>query len=108
MKLQSRLLLLFALVFSVSISSDSTLSASKFNQPIQVLIQGEDPEKLRQALQDLGGLITHDLPIVSGVGGIIEATELASLADTKGVDRVTEDFNPPKLPETREDRKSVV
>lgn len=102
MKLQSRLLLIFALVFSVSISSDSTLSASKFNQPIQVLIQGEDPEKLRQALQDLGGLITHDLPIVSGVGGIIEATELASLADIKGVDRVTEDFNPPKLPETRD------
>ncbi|MDG1064940.1 MAG: S8 family peptidase [Luminiphilus sp.] len=103
MKVPSRLLLIFSLLFSANVSSDNdNVAASQPNPTVQVLLQGKDPEKLRQALRDFGGLVTHELPIVSGVGGIIRATELANLAETKGVVRLTEDFNPPKLPEARD------
>ena len=51
---------------------------------------------------NLGGQITHELPIVGGIGGIISATEVTQLAAMEGIDSLTEDVNPLKPPEARD------
>ncbi len=73
-----------------------------FPKTVQVLLQGESSDLLRATLVGLGGRITHDLPIVNGIGGILEPDRLAAAKNTPGVTRVTEDFNPPQLPDDRD------
>ena len=97
-----RLLIICVLIFSTTVSGESNPKKSTSHESVQVLLQGNDSGKLRQALLNLGGKVTHELPIVSGIGGVIGATELAKLAAMEGVAHLTEDFNPPKLPEARD------
>ena len=102
MKIPWALLPVFALILSSSTSGKDDTTAFNADQSVQVLLQGKNPEHLRQAIENLGGQVTHDLPIVHGVGGVISADKLPELAGIKGVDRLTEDFNPPKLPDNRD------
>ncbi len=102
MKALLRLLIICVLILSTTVSGETNPETLTPHQTVQVLLQGNDSGKLRQALLDLGGKITHDLPIVSGIGGVVGATELAKLAAMEGVEQLTEDFNPPKLPEARD------
>jgi serine protease AprX len=95
-------LLTFVLLVSASAFGEADTSGRNSDQLIQVLLQGSHPEKLRNALIALGGKQTHDLPIVNGIGGIINANKLPELANAEGVNSLTEDFNPPKLPESRD------
>lgn len=95
-------IIIFTPLLTAKASTANELTEIHSRQSVQVLLQGQNPEKLRQALLDLDGRITHELPIISGIGGIIGAAELNKLATTDGVDKLTEDFNPPKLPETRD------
>ncbi len=78
------------------------LTAKDSPELIQVLVQGPNPEELEQAITAVGGRVTHQLPIVAGVGGVINAEALDSLAAQPGVDRFIEDFNPPKDPLSRD------
>lgn len=94
----SKLATLFFLGIGIFIATPSSAT----NTAIQVLLQGPDPEKLKAALQSAGGSLTHDLPIVNGVGGEIELDALDALRDSPGVQRVVEDFNPGKPPATRD------
>ena len=102
MKTSWILLPVFALILSSSTSGQDEMTALTADQSIQVLLQGKNAEHLRQAIENLGGQVTHDLPIVHGVGGAIGADKLPELATIKGVDKFTEDFNPPKLPDNRD------
>lgn len=72
------------------------------SQEIQVLLQGDDAETLRLALEMAGGTLTHELPIVGGIGGKLQASQLETLRSAEGVARVIEDFNPVVPPEPRE------
>ena len=98
MKALLRLLIIYVLILSTTVSGETNPETLTPHQTVQVLLQGNDSGKLRQALLDLGGKITHDLPIVRCIGGVVGATELAKLAAMEGVEQLTEDFNPPKLP----------
>ena len=69
---------------------------------VQVLLQGDDPQQLEAALEHVGGQMTHQLPIINGIGGVVAATTLAELERQPGVGRVVEDFNPPKSEEARD------
>ena len=80
MKALLRLLIIYVLILSTTVSGETNPETLTPHQTVQVLLQGNDSGKLRQALLDLGGKITHDLPIVSGIGGVVGATELAKLA----------------------------
>lgn len=76
--------------------------ASATEHPVQVLLQGSDATRLRAVLTDHGGTITHELPIIHGIGGIVSAGQLDSLEGADGVERLVEDFNPPEEPEIRD------
>lgn len=91
---------LLAQLFAIGTYADSHATAPK-TEIIQVLLQGEDPSKLSAALLAAGGSITHRLPVVSGIGGELEASKLESLREAPGVARVIEDFNPIIPPEPR-------
>ncbi len=69
---------------------------------VQVLLQGNDPQQLEAALERVGGEMTHQLPIIDGIGGVVAASTLEELERQPGVRRVVEDFNPPKSEETRD------
>lgn len=69
---------------------------------VQVLLQGDDPQQLEAALERVGGQVTHQLPIINGIGGVVAAATLMELERQPGVHRVVEDFNPPKSEETRD------
>ena len=69
---------------------------------VQVLLQGPDREALQAALLSVGGTVTHQLPIVNGLGGEIQTEALEELRQSPGVHRVVEDFNPNKPPATRD------
>ncbi len=69
---------------------------------VQVLLQGENKQALELALENVGGHITHQLPIINGIGGTVATTRLEALEAQPGVQRVVEDFNPPKPEETRD------
>ncbi len=69
---------------------------------VQVLLQGPDQQTLRNVLLTHGGQVTHELPIVNGIGGEVQPDRLDSLYEAAGVTRVTEDFNPPHLPDERD------
>lgn len=71
-------------------------------QWIQVLLQGENQKQLSDTLTHFGGTVTHYLPIVDGVGGLLPAAHLEPLRKAPGVARVIEDFNPPNEPEPRD------
>lgn len=62
---------------------------------IQVLLQGEDPALLENAIIDVGGEITHHLPIIGGIGGIIDANQFEVISQAEGVQRAIDDANPP-------------
>ena len=102
MKALLRLFIIFVLILSATVYGEYDSKRLTPHQTVQVLLQGNDPEKLRQALLNLGGKITHELPIVSGIGGIISATEVTKLAAMEGIDSLTEDVNPLKPPEARD------
>jgi len=61
---------------------------------VQVLVQGGDAEALSNAIVELGGRITHALPIINGIGGEIKAQALDALRQNPDVKSVTEDYNP--------------
>ena len=88
MKALLRLLIICVLILSTTVSGETNPETLTPHQTVQVLLQGNDSGKLRQALLDLGGKITHDLPIVSGIGGVVGATELAKLAAMEGVEQL--------------------
>ena len=46
---------------------------------VQVLLQGQDAEALREALSSVQGRLTHTLPLVNGIGGEIAADMLEPL-----------------------------
>ena len=69
---------------------------------VQVLLQGPDQKTLRDVLLAHGGHVTHELPIVNGIGGEVQPDQLNSLYEALGVSRVTEDYNPPHLPDERD------
>ncbi len=61
---------------------------------VQVLLQGKDLEALSELIESSGGQVTHQLPIISGVGGIIDASLINHLATEPGIDKLTDDHNP--------------
>ena len=69
---------------------------------VQVLLQGQDAEALREALSSVQGRLTHTLPLVNGIGGEIAADMLEPLRASTAVQRLVEDFNPTQPPEQRE------
>lgn len=71
-------------------------------EQVQVLLIGEDPQRLEQALIRADGKLTHRLPIIHGIGGNLPTQALATLIDAPGVRRVIEDFNPPASPPKRD------
>ena len=79
-----------------------TREAIEAPEPVQVLLQGNDPALLREALLSRGGRVTHELPIIQGIGGVIDPRQLTALEQMPAISRLTEDFNPPKLPDTRD------
>lgn len=70
--------------------------------PVQVLLQGPDPQALHNALLQHGGTMTHELPLIHGIGGEVKAEVLDALERSPGVNRLIEDFNPITEPEQRE------
>ena len=66
---------------------------------VQVLLQGQDAEALREALSSVQGRLTHTLPLVNGIGGEIAADMLEPLRASTAVQRLVEDFNPTQPPE---------
>ena len=91
-----------AALFFLGLGIFAATPSSANSTSIQVLLQGPDSEKLLAALQSAGGSLTHDLPIVNGVGGELALDALDALRDSPGVQRVVEDFNPGKPPATRD------
>ena len=90
-------LLLGAIILAsnhAGIAADSTPVTGP-PEEIQVLLIGEDPRLLEQALTGVNGQLTHTLPIIQGIGGNIPTEALAILSSASGVTRVIEDFNPP-------------
>ncbi len=71
----------------------------------QVLLQGPDPDAMEAALEAAGGQLTHRLPIIGAIGGLIDANAVNVLAQHPSIDRAIEDLNPPS-PE--DDRDCVV
>ena len=68
---------------------------------VQVLLQGVDTGSMRAALAAADGQLTHELPLINGIGGWVPAIDLQQLANHPGVEQITEDFNPPTLPDQR-------
>lgn len=68
---------------------------------VQVLLQGPDAGDLMAAMQMVGGRLTHELPLIDGIGGWVHEEKLKQLATLPGVGQITEDFNPPALPDQR-------
>ncbi len=91
-----------AALFFLGLGIFAATPSSANSTSIQLLLQGPDSEKLLAALQSAGGSLTHDLPIVNGVGGELALDALDALRDSPGVQRVVEDFNPGKPPATRD------
>lgn len=90
------------LVAGVSGVLADTGETSEAPKAVQVLLQGNDPTLLREALLSKGGRVTHELPIIEGIGGVIDPRQLPALEQMPAISRLTEDFNPPKLPDTRD------
>lgn len=61
---------------------------------VQVLLQGKNLDALSELIESSGGQVTHRLPIISGVGGVIDASLIEHLASEPGVDKLTDDHNP--------------
>ncbi len=70
--------------------------------PIQVLLQGDDAQELRDILRAHGGHLTHELGIINGIGGWINDSQLERLRQASKSARVVEDFNPPEEPPKRD------
>ncbi len=68
---------------------------------VQVLLQGPDTDDLVAAMKMAGGRLTHELPLIDGIGGWVHEEKLRELAALPGVEQITEDFNPPALPDQR-------
>ena len=101
-KLRSFVLALPLLVAGVIGVLADTGATSEAPKAVQVLLQGNDPSLLREALLSKGGRVTHELPIIEGIGGVIDPQQLPALEQMPAISRLTEDFNPPKLPDTRD------
>ena len=69
---------------------------------VQVLLQGENLAALAALINDVGGQVTHELPIVSGMGGTVSEHALPRLREHSAVGHLTEDFNPIVLKEPRD------
>ena len=95
------MLRLFALLAGCLLFAES-VNAQPPEPRVQVLLQGDDPQQLEAALDHVGGQMTHQLPIINGIGGVVAAATLMELERQPGVGRVVEDFNPPKSEETRD------
>lgn len=93
---------LMAILFAVGLVQSAPEQKEVPAGPMQVLLQGPDQQTLRRALLENGGYVTHELPIVNGIGGEVQADRLDDLYKAPGVLRVTEDFNPPQLPDQRD------
>ena len=69
---------------------------------VQVLLQGKNLTALAALIDDVGGTVTHELPIVSGMGGTVSEHALPRLRAHSAVNHLTEDFNPIVLKEPRD------
>lgn len=63
-------------------------------EEVQVLLQGPSLDALETLIESSGGRVTHRLPIISGVGGVVEASVIDRLSTQPGVDKLTDDHNP--------------
>ena len=105
--MKSPLIVRLACLFLITALTDASAEVGSSDDPaqsdeIQVLLQGDDPQVLLRALEAAGGTLTHELPVVSGIGGTLLASQLPELREASGVSRVVEDFNPVIPPEPRE------
>lgn len=89
----------FALALTLLTPLCATTSVA---EPIQVLLQGDDPQAMREVLQAHGGHLTHELRIIDGIGGWIDGSQLDPLRQAAKNTRVVEDFNPPAEPPERD------
>ncbi len=87
----------FALLALLSVIPCAAFSSEN----IQVLIQGENQQKLATVLLGYQGTVTHWLPMVDAIGGTIPAHQLEALELDSEVRRVVADLNLEESPEQR-------
>ena len=81
-------------LLSVLITGMAAQATNAAASEVQVLLQGKNLEALQTLIESSGGYVTHRLPIISGVGGVVDLAVVDRLASEPGVDKLTDDHNP--------------
>lgn len=74
---------------SADVQANTPLSSDK---PLLVMLQGEQLQRIRDAVGASGARITHDLPIISAIGARMSAAQLARVRSQPYVERIIDDL----------------
>jgi serine protease AprX len=73
-------------------------NATEAAEPLQVMLQGGPAPELRTLVENHGGTITHDLPIINAVGALLTPTQLEEVLESPLVERHIDDLSVEGLP----------
>ncbi|PLW81682.1 alkaline serine protease [Kineobactrum sediminis] len=74
---------------------------------MKIMVQGKSTAELRQLVEQHGGTITHDLPIIKAIGATVSASQLEQIRISSLVSRIIDDLSmdisEPEVPPERAD-----
>jgi serine protease AprX len=73
-------------------------NATEAAVPLQVMLQGGPAPELRILVENHGGTITHDLPIINAVGALLTPTQLEDVLESPLVERHIDDLSVEEAP----------
>ncbi|QIB66294.1 S8 family serine peptidase [Kineobactrum salinum] len=60
---------------------------------LRIMLQGESASEMRALVEQHGGTVTHDLPIIDAVGADVTADQLQQIRQAPGISRIIDDLS---------------
>jgi serine protease AprX len=79
-------------------------NATEAAEPLQVMLQGGPAPELRTLVENHGGTITHDLPIINAVGALLTPTQLEEVLESPLVERHIDDLSASEAPDEKDEK----
>jgi hypothetical protein len=75
---------------SLEVSKQEPVLSHMLDRHNEVLLQGDDISVLRERVLKVGGIVTHELPLINGIGARVNDTQLTLLKTLSKLNSVTE------------------
>lgn len=60
---------------------------------LRIMLQGDSASEMRGLVEQHGGIVTHDLPIINAVGADVTAGQLQQIREAPGISRLIDDLS---------------